>query len=172
MFVVCLVAVLVLIGIVGFYQKSSVNRLTGEIAALNAEKQRYNQILAQIKKFEEDKKLIENKIAVIKELKKSSALTVRILDEVANLTPTKRLWLDSINQSGPSLKIQGTALDNQTIAAYMDELTTSPYIQSVTLLNTAQKGYADRDLKSFQLTCSITIPDSPEQETTAETNQQ
>ena len=171
-FGICFVGVLVLIGVVGFYQKTAQNQLTQEISSLNAEKQRYNKILAQIKKFEEDKKLIENKIAVINELKKSSALTVHILDEVANLTPTKRLWLKSVNQSGTNLKLDGMALDNQTIAAYMDKLKTSPYIQDVTLLNTALSSFAGRDLKSFQLTCSVTIPSPPEQENTAETSQE
>ena len=67
------------------------------------------------------------------------------------------------------LKIDGMALDNQTIASYMDELQTSPYIEDVTLLNTSQATYADRSLKSFQLTCIIVIPGESAQESTTET---
>ncbi len=169
-FAFCLVGVLILIGAVGFYQQTSTKKLTRDIASLKAEKQRYNKILQQIKKLEEDKKLIESKIAVIKQLKKTSGLTVHVLDEIANLTPTKRLWLETVEQKGTTLNLSGMALDNQTIASYMDQLKHSPYIKDVTLIKTDLKQYADRDLKSFQLTCAITIPGSSEEETTAETS--
>ena len=169
-FAVCFVGVLVIIGLAAFYQKSSLNQLNQEITSLNAEKQRYNKVLQQIKKLEEDKKLIDNKIGVINELKKSSALTVHILDEVASHTPSKRVWIKSLNQSGMVLKIDGMALDNQTIAAYMDELKLSPYIADVTLQNTSQNAYADRALASFQLTCSLVIPGESEEGSTTETN--
>jgi type IV pilus assembly protein PilN len=154
----CFATVLVLLALVGFYQASIASQLQKDITSLQAEKNRYNEILAQIQKLEEDKKLIENKIAVIKELKKSSALTVRVLDEVANLTPTKRLWLTTLNQSGTSLQLNGMALDNQTLAGYMDALKSSEYIDEVNLVSSSQQQFAGSNLKSFALTCTVTIP--------------
>lgn len=130
-----------------------------DLAHLQNEKQTYNKILDQIKKFEQDKALTEKKIAVIKQLKKSSALTVHILDEVARLTPTKRLWLKSLSQSGNSLQLTGMALDNRTIAQYMENLKTSPYINEVSLENSTMAKYAGRNLKSFAISCMISVPD-------------
>lgn len=164
LFAVCFVLVLALLGTVAFYQASTAANLEQEIKTLNAEKKRYEKVLAQIKKLEKDKILIENKIAVIKQLQKTSALTVHILDEVANLTPTKRLWLISLNQSGMSLKISGMALDNQTIASYMETLKTSPYIANVSLISSSLKAYAGRNLKTFSLSCAIALPVAAEPE--------
>jgi type IV pilus assembly protein PilN len=164
-FALCFAIVLAALGAVGFYQASTASQLQKDIAALKQEKQSYQKILAQIKKLEQDKKDIENRIAVIKQLKKTSALTVHVLDELANLTPTKRVWLESIDQSGSSLSIRGMALDNQTVANYMETLKTSPYISAVNLSNSSLRSYAGRDLKSFVLSCSISIPETDEQET-------
>jgi type IV pilus assembly protein PilN len=171
-FAICFVLVLAVLGFIGFYQASTAANLEKEIKALNAEKQRYEQILAQVRKLEQDKIIIENKIAVINRLKKTSALTVHILDEIANLTPTKRVWLTSLNQSGSSLSLTGTALDNQTIAGYMEILKTSPYITEVNLNNSSLQAYAGRNLKSFNISCAISVPAAAEPETTAQTKQQ
>ncbi|MDH3327649.1 MAG: PilN domain-containing protein [Desulfobulbaceae bacterium] len=172
LFAVCFVFVLAVLGVVGLYQASTAANLEKEITVLNAEKQRYEKILAQIKKLEQDKKLIESKIAVINTLKKTSALTVHVLDEIANLTPTKRLWLNSLNQSGMSLSISGMALDNQTIASYMDELKTSPYIAEVNLISSSLQAYAGRNLKSFNISCAISVPGTAEPESSPQTQQQ
>jgi len=173
LFAICFVCLLGAVGFFGFLQVTKASQLQKEIVALNAEKQTYNKILAQIKKYEQDKLTIENKIAVIKQLKRSSALTVHVLDEIANLTPTKRVWLKSLNQSGTSLKLIGMALDNQTIAKYMETLKTSDYFSEVNLQNSSLAAFAGRNLKSFSLSCSIVIPESTETvEATSETQQQ
>jgi len=172
LFAVCFVTVLAAIGAVGFYQASKASQLQQDIAALKQEKQRYQQVLDQIKKFEQDKKNIENRIAVIKRLQKTSALTVHVLDEIANLTPTKRIWIESLSQSGTSLSLKGTALDNQTVANYMETLKTSPYIGGVNLSNSSLKKYAGRNLKSFALSCSINIPETTGPAKVAQTKKQ
>lgn len=172
LFGVIFLGILAVIGVFWFYQTNIVSGLASEITSLNAEKKRYNEILAQIAKLEEDKKLIESKIAVINELQKTKALTVHILDEVARLTPSKRIWLTSLDQDGMSLRISGMALDNQTIAKYMETLKTSDYISEVNLLNTTLSVFAGRNLKSFMLSCSLALPETNKPEAGSGTNQQ
>jgi len=150
---------LLVLGVVGVYQATTASQLNADLSRLQNEKRQYTKILDHIKKFEQDRALTEKKIAVIKELKKSSALTVHILDEVARLTPTKRVWLKSLSQAGNKLQLTGMALDNRTIAEYMDDLKTSPYINEVSLENSTLAKYAGRDLKSFAISCLISVPD-------------
>ena len=169
-FAVCFAAVLAMLGMVGFYQASIASQLQKDITSLQAEKNRYNDILAQIQELEADKKLIESKIAVMKELKKTSALTVRVLDEVAKLTPTKRVWLTTLNQAGAGLQLNGMALDNQTLAGYMDALKSSDYIEDVNLVSSSQQQFAGSNLKSFALTCTVTIPGASAPEAATATN--
>jgi len=150
-----LLLLLVLSGI-GFFQISTATHLNNDISTLKNEKQKHANTLKLIKKLEKDKALIEKRIGIINELKKSSSLTVHILDEVANLTPTERMWLTSLTQKGTNLRLTGMALDNRTIAKFMEDLKSSPYITNVNLANSSLKGYAGRNLKAFSLTCTIT----------------
>ena len=67
----------------------------------------------------------------------------------------------------------GMALDNQTIAKYMETLKTSDYFSEVNLQNSSLAAYAGRNLKSFSLSCTIVIPESADTEkATSETQQQ
>ena len=104
------------LGLVAFYQIGERKGLEQAHQKLQQEKQQYTKILNEIKKLEEDKKVLETRIAVIRQLKNSASLTVHLLDEVATLTPPKRMWLTGLTQSGSSLKVSGMALDNQTVA--------------------------------------------------------
>ncbi len=157
---------LAILGVVGFFQVSQANQLQHDITQLKTEKQKHAKTLKLIKQLEKDKELIEKRIAIIKQLKKSSSLTVHVLDEVANLTPDDRMWLTSVTQSGASLTLTGMALDNRTIAKYMEDLKTSPYISNVNLANTSLKSYAGRNLKVFSLSCSTVVPEARQVEKT------
>ena len=174
LFGVCFACLLLAIGTFWFYHANIISALGDEITSLTQEKQRYNKILAQIAKLEQDKKLIESKIAVINELQKTKALTVHVLDEIAKLTPSKRMWLKSLKQNGMSVSLTGMALDNQTIAKYMETLRTSEFIAEVNLLNTSLTVFAGRNLKSFTLSCSLVLPEAndPEAEADSGTKQQ
>lgn len=161
----CFVLLLAALGVVGFFQASKATTLQNDIATLKQEKQRHAATLKLIKKLEKDKALIEKRIAIIKQLKKSSSLTVHILDETSNITPADRMWLTSLTQSGGSLTLAGIALDNRTIAKYMEDLKASPYITNVNLASSSLKSYAGRNLKAFSLSCSIAVPEGKKADT-------
>lgn len=129
-----------------------------ELKKIQKEEKKYSKILKEIKRLEEDKKLLETRISIIGRLKAESSLTVHMLDEVAKITPSKRMWLTSLSQSGNNLNIAGMALDNRTIAKYMEDLKKSPFIRDVNLADSSLKGFAGRNLKSFSLSCSIGVP--------------
>lgn len=145
------------LSIYSWYLFDSIDKLTTEEKRLVDEKNKYTKILNQIKKIDEEIKTLENRIAVIKNLKKESSITVHVLDELANLTPSKRIWLKSINQVSSKLSLSGMALDDQTIASYMDDLEKSKYIGNIVLSNTTMDKYADRNLKAFSITCHVGI---------------
>lgn len=149
---------LTMLALFAFYQASNITNLQKEKEKILAEKQRYEKIINEIKQLEEKRKILLTRIEVIKQLKQSSSLTVHVLDEVANLTPPHRMWLTKLQQTGGELKLSGMALDNQTVAKYMDDLGNSSYIQNVTLANASMEKFAERDLKSFSISCSVGAP--------------
>ena len=163
-FAMLLVFLFMVIGAVAYAQITKMQAIESSIAQLKKEKKRLAPILAEMKKLEQKKKDLENKIRIIKQLKKDSSVTVHILDEVAKKVDSKRMWLLSLKQQGKSLTLKGTALDNRTIAQFMDALKESPYIGGVNLSNASLKKVSGRDLKSFSLSCSITSPKDPVKE--------
>jgi len=140
-----------------------VSTLKTSIADTNREIEKFKPILAQIKEIEATQKELERKSAVIDKLKSDSSLTVRVLDEVANIIDNERMWLLDLNQQGGSLSLNGVALDNQTVAEFMDDLKLSPYVSNVELTDSSLRKIAGRDLKSFSLSCSVSQPAPPKQ---------
>ena len=168
-FIALVIFLLLILGTVGFLQTTKINSIEESITGLKKEKQRYAPILAEIKRLEKTKKDLENKIKIIKALKRDSSITVHILDEVAKKIDNRRMWLKSLKQQGRSLSLAGTALDNRTIAQFMDALKESPYISAVNLSNASLQKVSGRDLKSFSLACSIKSPEEKPNEKPKET---
>ena len=150
--------VLALLALVGYSQVQNIKTLTARVNSLSAEKAKYTPILQKIAKLKKTREELERKTAVIKKLKSESSLTVRVLDEVANSVDNSRLWLKSLNQQNSSLTLKGVALDNQTIAQFMDTLKASPFVQNVSLTNSSLTVISGRNLKSFDLSCKVALP--------------
>lgn len=157
-FATLLVFLFLILGTVGFLQATRINTVESEITRLEKETKKYAPILSEMKRLEKAKKDLENKISIIKKLKRDSSITVHILDEVAHKVDSKRMWLKSLKQQGQSLSLTGVALDNRTVAQFMDALKESPYISVVNLSNASLAKVSGRDLKSFSLACSIVSP--------------
>lgn len=167
-FAVSFILVLTVLGIVGFGLSHKISILKTQISALQQKKASYQPILNQIAKLKKDKENLEKKVDVIKKLKQGSQLTVRILDEIANRTPTGRLWLKTLKESGGQLQLTGVALDNATIAQYMRQLSDSPYFLDAELASSSQADVAGRKLKSFSLTVKIHTPSQQDESTSGE----
>ncbi len=155
------VGVLALAALVGVLQAQKLNNLEADVTALKQKKASYAPTLKKMARLEKEKVELIRKTNIIKELKANSSLTVRVIDEVANRIDNKRVWLTSLNQQGSSLQLSGVALDNQTVAQFMNKLKESPYIQSVNLKNSALRVVSGRNLKSFSLNCQVAHPVEP-----------
>jgi len=152
------IGILCLFLIIELWQLNSIQNLKEEEKKIIAEKQQYAKVLEDIKKMEEEKKLLLTRIEVINLLKQSSSLTVRVLDEIAKFTPPSRMWLKSLSQAENQLTLTGVALDDQTIAQYMEELEGSMYINNVSLTSSAMEIYAERSLKLFKVSAQVGVP--------------
>ena len=151
--------ILALLAIAGVLQAKRISGLQGELTTLQQQISSYTPILQRITKLKKDRDELDRKTELIKKLKTDSSLTVRTLDEVANRIDNQRMWLDSLQQQDSSLRLSGVALDNQTIAQFMDNLKESPFVQDVTLANSSLKVVSGRNLKSFELNCVVAQPE-------------
>ena len=163
LFGICLLFLLVLsaLGITGALQAQKISNYQTDIAALQKEKDSFTPTLKKIEALKKEREELVRRTEIINKLKMESSLTVRVLDEVASRVDNQRLWLESLQQQTSSLSLSGVALDNQTIAQFMDNLKESPFVQDVTLAGSSLKIVSGRNLKSFELICVVGQPEQP-----------
>lgn len=157
--VILFVMVLASLAATGVLQAQKIKNLETDITALNKKKESYTPTLNKIAQLKKEKEELARKTEIINKLKTNSSLTVRVLDEVATRVDKQRMWLEALQQQESSLSLSGVALDNQTVAQFMDNLKESPFVKDVTLTNSSQKVVSGRNLKSFELTCTVAQPD-------------
>ena len=148
--------VLVLLAFVGMLQAARISSLNEEIQARQKEKDSFGKMVQDLADLEAKRVELKEKIGIINQLKTDSYLTVHVLDEVAKLIDNNRMWLTALSQNQGQLSLSGYALDNETIAQFMDELKfESPYVNNVSLSNSSLATVSGKDLKSFTLVCSV-----------------
>lgn len=164
-FAASVLLVFVAIGLAAAVQIFMIKDLNATIKGLEKEKSSYQSTINEIEKLKKDKAILETKLAMIKKLRRGSHITVRLLDEIASLVPVNRLWLKSLQQNPSSLQLSGVALDNETIAQFMQSLKSSQLLTSAELGNSSLTMVAGRKLKSFDLRCDVASvkTDQPEE---------
>ena len=97
-----------------------------EIDAANREEQRLQEILKQVAEFENRKKILEARLALIDELRKGQSAPVHMIDQLSKALP-EMTWLTNMNQTGYNLTIQGRCLTLTSLSDFIGNLESSRY---------------------------------------------
>ncbi len=162
--VLSLAGACLLLAVIGLWQLGNISSLKSKKEVLEQEKKELAPFLAKLKALKEKEIELQRKTDIIKKLRQESPLTVRILDEVANRLDNQRMWLTRLEQQNNSLTLTGMALDNQTIAQFMDNLAASEFIADVALGDSSLTVVSGLNLKKFTLNCAVAYPKQEGQE--------
>jgi len=123
-----------------FSQQSILGALDKDVATLQTEMTKIRQQDQEFTNMEQHKKETENKLQVVGSLtsKERRAAPVHVLDDLSSSAP-EYLWLTEFAERGGAARINGRAVDNQTIAAFANDLAKSRYFQKVEIRETAQE---------------------------------
>lgn len=113
---------LLLLGVWFISLSSSVSELAGKETGKKAELEGYKKELEELKTIETLIKEITTKLDVIKELEKGKTGPVLLLSTIADAVPKNKLFLTSFKESKGVLILTGTAMDNNTVSLFMDNL--------------------------------------------------
>lgn len=138
----------------------TIKKITAEKKTVDGEIRRYQVRQKQLQELQEKHKMLEQKLSVIEQLKKNRDLQVRVLDQLAVLVPTDKMWIKSLTQKGNTLTLTGVARGNEVIAQFMEALQKSPYIDAngVVLKQSRQVKIQGYKLKNFNLTARVIVP--------------
>ena len=131
-----IVLAFVVMGYLFLNLSSTLSALAVQKDEKNREFARYAVVVRKIKAIEKKVREIQTKLDVIRELEKNKTGPVFLLDEIAMAVPKNRLWLTSLKERKGTLTLTGTAMDNDTVALFMDNLERSKHITSVDLKRT------------------------------------
>ena len=129
-------------------KKDEESRITTELAS-------YKKELDELKQLDKKIKEIRTKLNVIQDLEKGKTGPVLLLADIASSVPKDKLWLTSFNESSGSLTLTGTAMDNETVALFMNNLEKTEHITTVDLQSATLRDIPDYGLKvsDFILQC-------------------
>ena len=147
----------------GGYEYISLNQnlshLENEETRLREESKKYDKVLREISLLNKEIKIVETRLGVIEGLENDKTGALQILEEVALAAPVERLWLNSLSESKGLLTLQGSAMDNNTVAQFMTSLGKAEHITIVDLKSTQLQDFPQYKLKAatFVLTCKTSF---------------
>lgn len=137
-----------------FYEKQTQEKSNSALVAQLNKKQA---IVKSVEKINEEIKEQERRIEVIRKLRNSSERTVKVFVELANHIPTNRVWLTKLKQSQKdnTLLIRGIALDNSTVALYLEDLKKIADVTDAVLVQSLSEKYNERSIVNFEIKCKL-----------------
>lgn len=146
-------ALIIGIGANVFYAQGRVAELKKKekaVADATEQVKRLDKIIGEVTSLKQEQQQLEEKLKILDALKQGRIGPVRMLDELARVTPRK-LWLTSIEEKGSKLSIQGMAVSNFEVSQFMEELQRSQYFAAVELKRTSSKVQGDVKVVEFTL---------------------
>ena len=129
-FACCLIFGVTTLGIGGWYW--TLNRqaaaLEVEVSAAQAEVARLTKVLAEVKRAEDRRAQLQQRVAIIEELRRGQGVPVQMLDHVSRSLPDF-LWLTSLEQKPDDVTIEGRTTTLISLADFVANLGTNKLVQ-------------------------------------------
>jgi type IV pilus assembly protein PilN len=162
-----------LVLLVLFYYNWSLNsklgKLNKKIQTTNAELTKYNEINKEIARIKKNLEILRKKMAVIAQLESDRHAPVVLMDTMTQVVVPKRMWFTDLTVQDKTVRIEGIALDEKTVADFMVRLQKSGLFSNVELKSVKRKKVEKSNLKSFQIVCTKVPPQQPQQPKTKKT---
>ncbi len=125
-FLLSLVLVLIVLGWIHFYLQSKQQKLSTNVAEVKEELKLYKQKDREIKVLRQKLKTLEQRKKVIEGLEAKRFKPVHVLDQLTQKVVRERMWLNKLSLKGNRMDLSGIAVDNNTVANFMDNLEAIP----------------------------------------------
>ncbi len=153
-FLLSICLLVVILGGIQFYQVQRKNDLKEQIREVKGVLKELEKKVGEVEKYKEAKRELETKLEIIDSLQKGKFRVVRILDGIGETIPEK-MWIETMDLKGNKCSLEGYAVDNETIAAFMKSLERMDTFRTVDLLWTEKKEVEGIGLKHFSLTAFL-----------------
>lgn len=135
--------------------------LDQEIARVEEETRQIQSVLEQVRKFEAQKTVLQQRVSLIEQLRKGQAAPVQLLDEISRSLP-ERLWLNELSQTGSEFTMSGVTDSLTAVSDFVANLENTRWFQKpVEILDSqVQTDSTGADLIKFQVKAAFADPAS------------
>ncbi len=157
------ILVLAALGIGWWYWSLSkqADRIEADIVTAQGETERLRGLIAQVEQFEARRLQLQQRVALIEELRKGQAGPVRLLDEISRSLPDM-LWLTEIKQQGSELTISGRCTTLTALSDFVGNLELGGFFNKpVEILDSqvdSQRGVGGVELIRFSVKAVVSTP--------------
>jgi type IV pilus assembly protein PilN len=154
-----LFALVLVLGILGnfLWASSRAGALAAKqagIARTRSEIAQLDRIIGEVKNIKEQQAELREKLDVLAQLKNARTGPVKMLDELATLTP-KRLWLRKLDEKGGAVTLEGTAATIDDVSELMVALKGSTQFRDIELKKTQAKVENGFRVVDFTMTANV-----------------
>jgi type IV pilus assembly protein PilN len=110
-----------------------------EVDSKKAQIQQLERIIGEVKNIRSQQDALKEKLKVLDQLKAGRSGPVKMLDELATLTP-KRLWLRKMEEKAQTITFEGTAATIDDVSSFMAALKNSTHFSKIELKKTTAVG--------------------------------
>jgi len=138
------------------------SKLKADIATAQAETARLQALIVQVRQFEERKAQLQQRVALIEDLRRSQRSPVHVLDAISRSVPDS-LWLTALDQKGRDLTLEGRCLSMTSISDFVDNLGRTGWFEKPVEIVDSQveNGQAaGADVIKFTVRAQVTTPAS------------
>jgi type IV pilus assembly protein PilN len=157
--VLILVATMVIVGWWAWSLRQRSLALDEELARVEAETRQFRSVLEQMRRFESQKALLQQRVTLIEQLRKGQSAPVHLLDEISRSLP-ERLWLRDVKQTGADFTISGLTDSLTAVSDFVANLEeTRWFLRPVEIVDSQVQPDAQAgDLIRFQIKAQFVDP--------------
>jgi len=133
-----------------------------DLAQAETETRQVRSVLEQVRKFESQKAMLQQRVTLIEQLRKGQYAPVHLLDEVSKSLPD-RLWLSDLTQTGADFTIGGMTDSLTAVSDFVANLEGTRWFKKpVEILDSQVQADAKAgDLIKFQIKAQFVDPTAP-----------
>jgi type IV pilus assembly protein PilN len=163
----CSLVLVVAVAGIGFWYWSltqASTKVDRDIVDAKEQQARLTPIINEVAKFEERRVQLQQRVALIEQLRNGQSLPVQLLDHVSKSVP-EMLWLTDMNQEGSAtVTVEGRATSMIAVSDFVANLGNAPFFKKpIDIIETnAEQDRSGLDLVNFTVKAQIANAPAPE----------
>lgn len=143
-----------------FLRWSALKDKEAEVALRRSEAEKLEAIIKEVEDFQRRKENLEQRIALINDLKRNQKNPVKIMDRISQDLPDL-VWLDKMSLEGSRISIDGRALNPNAIANFVANIKADPLFNEPSVKEVRRTSARGVNVFGYKMTVEIKAPPPP-----------